>query len=295
MSNHNKTVKFFPFTLYHAKKNVGGTRIRVDNLVKNWPEASTYKYGDQADVLIFQKVYMTYDFRLHEHWPGITILDVCDPDWINNVDIRIKETFDTVDAIVCPTKPFKEYIRTMTDTPIHVIKDRFDLSEFPQPKTHVDKAKTLVWFGYAHNAETLRVAMPSIENRGLDLLVISNEDPQCFRWAQLPNDYQKKYKFVKYTHPEAYNVIQQADIAIFPTGMRMNDKYKSENKTVISKLLGIPVAKDADELDALMEAEARNNAISQEYDKLKQQYDCVKSVQEYKELINEIATKRHQA
>jgi hypothetical protein len=48
------------------------------------------------------------------------------------------------------------------------------------------------------------------------------------------------------------------------------------------------VAKDADELDELMTAEARNSNIDTIYDKLKQDYDCQLSVKEYKELIDEL-------
>ena len=79
-----------------------------------------------------------------------------------------------------------------------------------------------------------------------------------------------------------------ADICVLPKLNRPQDRFKSENKTVIAQLLGLPVAYNADELDKFMEADDRNGHIDTKYDKLKQDYDCLVSVKEYKELIDEI-------
>src|SRR5687768_10393536 len=106
MNNDKQIIKFFTFEKYHNKKGVGSTKIRVHNLLKYWDEASEYKYGEYADVMIFQKVYCTYDFKYPAHFPGIKILDICDPDWTETPDIYIKETMDAMDAIVCPTEEF---------------------------------------------------------------------------------------------------------------------------------------------------------------------------------------------
>lgn len=291
MSNNNKSVRFFTFEAYHGKNGVGSTRLRAHNLIKNWPEADLYKYGENPDVMIYQKVYTTFDYKFQQHFKGLQILDICDPDWTQSPDIFIKETMDRMDAVVTPTVAMQEYLQQMTDTPIKVIKDRFDLTEFPKPKIHQGKAKTVVWFGYAHNAESIRFAIPSLESRGLNLIIVSDNDPHCYRWANSSKDYEEKYTYVKYTHPHVYKDIQQADLCIMMGGYRPLDIFKSENKTVISQLLGVPVVNDAEQLDGLMEAESRNKHIEAIYDKLKQEYDVNKSVSEYKELIKEIRQK----
>lgn len=284
-------VRFFTFEMYHAKKDVGSTRLRAHNLIKNWEGSGLYKYGENPDVMIYQKVYTTYEYKFQQHFEGLQILDICDPDWTQSPDIFIKETMDAMDAVVVPTQAMKDYLEQMTATPVRVIKDRFDLTEFPKPKVHTGDAKTVVWFGYAHNAESIRFAVPSIEKRDMKLVVVSNEDPACWRWANAPDAFQKDYTYVKYTHPYAYEDIQHADLALLMTGLRPLDMFKSENKTVISQLLGVPVVSTADELDALMTAEARNKHIKTIYDKLKQEYDVLQSVKEYKELIKEIRLK----
>ena len=69
---------------------------------------------------------------------------------------------------------------------------------------------------------------------------------------------------------------------------RPQDKYKSENKTVIAQLCGIPVCTNADELESLMTAKSRNLAVNTIYDKLREDYDCKLSVRQYKKLIDEI-------
>jgi hypothetical protein len=173
-----------------------------------------------------------------------------------------------------------------------VIKDRFDLTEFPERKKHEGKAKSAVWFGYAHNAGALKFAVQSLESRGIDLIVISDEDPMPYRWAMHPDDYEKQYTYYKYKHPDVYKQIQKADICVLPKNIRPWEHFKSENKTVIAELLGLPVAEDAEQLDKLLDADARTKAIDAVYDKLKVEYDCKLSVKEYKELIDEIKNKR---
>lgn len=284
MSN---TIRFITMEQHHAKTNVGSTKIRVHNLLKHWPEAELYKYGEKPDVLIYQKVYVGKDYKVPITFPATKILDICDPDWLEGVPI--KETVDAMDAVVVPTEPLAEFIRQLTDKPVRVIKDRFDMSDFPPKKVHKGKAKRVVWFGYQHNTGALKLAVQSFERRGLALTVVSDHDPIASRWAANPGEYEKKYKYVKYLPETAYQEIQKADVCVLPKMNRPQDRFKSENKTVIAQLLGLPVAIDANELDKLMDASARNLAVNTIYDKLKQEYDCRLSVKEYKELIDEVS------
>jgi len=282
----SQSVRFFTFEQFHAKSNVGSTKIRVHNLIKYWPEAELYKYGEKPDVLIFQKVYMGKDYSFHKTFPGIKILDICDPDWLDG--IPIKATLDAVDAVTVPTEPLKEFLGQMTDKPIRVIKDRFDLKDFPIKKVHRGQAKEVVWFGYNHNSSALRLAVHSLERRGLRLKVISDQDPFASKWAAQPKEYEKLYSFKRYQPDTAYREIQKSDICVLPVLTRPRDRFKSENKTVIAQLLGLPVAKTAEDLDELLTAEQRNSNIDTIYDKLKQDYDVQKSVEQMKGLIDEI-------
>lgn len=283
-------IRFFTFSQFHNKiPPVGSTKIRVDNLLKYWPEAKLYRYGEKPDVMVFQKVYVTYDYKFIQHFEGIKILDICDPDWKDTPDILIKETLDAVDAVVTSSEALRDYLQQMTDTRCLVIKDRFDLNDFPKPKKHFSEAKGAGWFGYAHNALSLRLAVPSLEHRNMELVIVANENPAAWRWAHKPEEYKKHYTYIKYEDDmQARTALQQADLVIFPQGIRPFDRFKSENKTVIAELCGLPVVRNTDELDAMKSGLARQKHIDGVYNKLRKAYDVKLSVNEYKELIGEI-------
>lgn len=276
-------IRFFTFEQFHNRNGVGSTKIRVHSLLKYWKEAELYKYGENPDVIIFQKVYCTFDYKFPANFKGKKILDVCDPDWLDTPDYYIKETIDAMDAVVVPSENLQKLLQSMTKTPVLIIKDRFDLTDFPPPKKHSGDIRTVVWFGYSHNAELLKSAIPAIEKRGLRLIVVSNKDPFPTKWGLNEN----KYTFYKWDK-NAYKNIQQADVCVLPQGYRPKDRFKSENKTVIAQLLGLPIASTADELDQLMNAEQRNKAVDTVYDIVRKEYDCQLSVKEYKDLIDEI-------
>lgn len=281
-------VRFFTFENYHNKRGIGSTRIRVHQLIQNWPEAEIYKYGEKPDALIFQKVYCTQDYKFPKYYNGgVKILDICDPDWLDGA--LIKETLDGMDALVAPTQPIIDFCKQLSDIPMRVIKDRFDLSLFPAPKLHKGKLETVVWFGYRHNAELLRFAIPSLVKRNLKLILISKSDPQADRWGI---DFENNYSYRKFPRDpkELHRLLQEADVCILPKGARPQDRFKSENKTVIAQLCGLPVAQTAEELDELVTADQRNKVAQKMYTTISKEYDVKNSVKEYKEFIDELQT-----
>ena len=279
-------VRFFPFTLWHGKKDTGSTNIRVNQLIKYWDEADNYKYGEHPDVLIYQKVYWVEDWLFQEHFDGIQILDICDPDWLDNA--YIKRTVDCMDAITVPTKRLQSFIQQLTDKPVKIIKDRFDIAELPKPKIHSGKAKRVVWFGYMHNADLLKNAIQSIEKLGLGLTIISDDDPIAYRWALNPEEFKKKYTFYKYNEETFYKRLQTCDICVLPKGFRPKDKFKSNNRTIKAYLAGLPVAKSIDELEKYMDSNNRIKDSEYNYKKAIKEYDVKLSIKEYKELIDEV-------
>lgn len=280
-------IRFFTFEQYHNKKDVGSTRIRVHNLIDKWPEAELYQYGDDMDVMIFQKVYMTQDYKYLKNLNATKILDLCDPDWFQNT--MIKESVDAVDAVTTSTKALADFIKQMTDKPVVHIKDRFKVEDYKPKDIHNTLVKNIFWFGYAHNAVTLRFVMPVLQSLGLNLTVMANEDPSPWRWAHNEN-YKKKYKYLKFSQSKLNHEIQKADAVVFPVGNRPEDKFKSENKTIIAQLNGIPVAKTREELEELMSSKPkqREELAKAQYDKIKVEYDCRKSVTQYKKLISQL-------
>lgn len=274
-------VRFFDYSQYHGKTTaVGSTYLRVDQLIKHWPEAGKYKYGENPDVLIFQKVFISEDYKFPAHFKGIKILDICDPMWLEGSNIV--ETCHAMDAVTCPTEALAEYIRQFHKNVV-VVPDRFDLDVIPAPKQHQGDAKTVVWFGYAHNAELLKPAIPLIEELKLNLLIISDDDPIANRWAV--RDKKEYYTYKKYSEATFYQDIQQADFAILPEGNRPVDVFKSNNKTIKANLASLPVAKTPEEVREYMDPAARNAWFNASYDIIAREYDVRNSVKQMQDII----------
>lgn len=284
-------IRFFTYSQFHNKRPpVGSDFIRVRQLFKHWPEAGLYKYGENPDVLIFQKVYPSADYKFPIHFENIKILDICDPDWLQGA--TIKEAVDAMDAITVPTQPLKDFLVQLTDKPIVVIPDRFELDDVPKkPKLHSGDAKIVTWFGYSHNAELMRPALGLLKELGLKLRIIANDDPMLHQYQNsIPMD---NYTFVKYNEETFYTELRKADFAILPGGFRPEDKYKSNNKTVKAILGGLPVATDKEEVLEFMDGAKRHKWIQDNYATIKSEYDVRKSVEQYKALIKQIQDEKN--
>lgn len=275
-------VAFFTYSQFHNKNPVvGSTYLRVNQLIKYWDEAKLYVYGDNPDVMIFQKVFMYPDYRLHEQMKCIKILDLCDPDWLEGAPI--KATVDAVDAVTCSSQGLVDFIKQLTDKPVILVPDRFDLALIPKPRQHKLKAKSIVWFGYAHNAELLKPALNLINKYNLKLTVISNEKPVFVQYGK-----EIKFEHIKYSEDTIYTELQKHDFAILPKGNRPIDIFKSDNKTIKANLAGLPVAYDDVTLESYLDPKNRQDWFDNNYDIIANEYDVKNSIKQLKELIDEI-------
>lgn len=282
-------VRFFTYSQFHNKTPVVGSDfIRVKQLIKYWPEADLYKYGENPEALIFTKVFASADYQFQKHFEGIKILDICDPMWFEGANIV--ETVHAMDAVTCSTENLAEFIRQF-HTNVHFVPDRFDLAALPKPKEHKGKAKTVVWFGYSHNADLLKPAIKLIEELGLNLLIIANDDPIANRWGI--RDRQEYYTYKKYNEETFYQDIQQADFAVLPEGFRPEDPFKSNNKTTKAQLAGLPVAKTPEEVELYMDSKERKDWFDKNYATIQEAYDCRKSVEQMKGIIDEVRSRNN--
>lgn len=280
-------VRFQTFEQYHGKINVGSTWLRVHGLIKYWREAALYRYGEAPDVMVFQKVYATKDYHFPLKYQGVKILDICDPDWLDTVALR--ETCDAMSAVVCATEPLAQFVRQITDKPVRVIPDRHDIDLVPRSgKCHAGTGKKLVWFGYRHNAEVLKPFIRAYQNTDYELVVIANEDPVLERAATQRDAWKGRIKWVPFSQKTLYRHLQQADICLLPEGARPVDRFKSNNKTTIAQLAGLPVAKSPEDLDRLADPKVRAKEAREARLKAINEYDVRKSVSEYKMLIDEL-------
>lgn len=274
---------FITFEDFHIRKNIGSSRIRAKWVAKNWPGAEMYKAGKKYDVEIYQKVYWLNRLK---QYPGIKILDVCDPDWLDP-NSQIMEAIQHVDAITYPTAKFGEFFgQVAPDVTRKQIPDRLDLSLFKAKKEHKGKAKKVVWFGYAHNQAALKQAATTLSYKNLELTIISNDIRVNL------NTLARKdlVKFIKWDENTVHKEIQKCDIAILPPHptQAYNHQFKSNNKTITAWALGLPVAKNGEELEYYMDEKNRQKEMAQRRVEIREKYDVKLSVIDYLNVISEI-------
>ena len=228
--------------------------------------------------MIFQKV---YQIEFAKMFKGVKILDLCDPDWLDNAPIV--EMIQEVDAVTTSTEPLAEFIRMMTDKPVICIPDRIKFEEMiPSRKGHRGKAKNVVWFGYGQNHKYLDQTIDVLHEGGYSLTVISNVPFQ-------PNfTYNYKVTNIEFNYATFNSDFIKHDVAILPPVEDMKGLYKSNNKDLISWALGLPVAKVPEDLEKLNTAEARNKQVEEKGKLLHKEYDIALSAKQYQDIIKRV-------
>lgn len=282
-------ISIISFEKYHGRGegSIGSSMIRGKWLAEKWPEAQLWKNGQYADVMIFQKVYwpnMMMDFK------GVKILDLCDPDWFDAETSRchIKQLCGLVDGITCSTDEMTSFIKSFVkDKPVITIPDRLNLDYFTKPKEHIERARSVVWFGYYHNAKfALPAILPSLKARGLSLNVVSNSpfEPSADYGVEITN--------TLWASDSAFLDIQAGDMAINPPSFQGGQRFKSNNKTLIAWGLGLPVANTAEEMDRFMDAGERKKEADLRRKELEQKWDVKLSIKQFNELICQVIEKQ---
>lgn len=266
-------IGFVLFENFHQRRDIAGSRIRGKWLIKYWPEAEEFIQGKDYDVVIYQKCYWKEHAKAFK---GMKILDVCDPDWLDGWPPVI-DFMNLMDAITVPTKALKEAIEKFCSVPVFIIPDRIDLETLPaQKKDSGQRAKSVVWFGYSHNSDVIEPALPLLRNLGLTLKVISNGTYRSHECETESIDW--KLETVN-------EEIQKADFALLPVNENGRGKYKSNNKEILARSLGLTVAKTAEDLKRLIDPEERKKDLLLFTEEDKMSYDVRKSVEEMKNVI----------
>jgi len=298
------SVGFITFEKHNGRKDIGSSTIRAEWLCNHWDNAEIFKQGRNYDVILFQKAYwvdMAKDFK------GIKIFDICDADFLH-WGYRTKEMLVECDAVTTSTEALAEQFRRFTDKPVVCIPDRIDLDLHNQKKLHKGRATHAVWYGYSDNFEMLDPVMYFLEKFGLDLIVISNKpylpqmnyvkpeiqkgmninDTERILEMQKKKEHWVDVKNVKWTKETVDKDIISGDIVINPTKDAGKWKYKSNNKTIKSWALGLPVASNTTELKLFLEEGARQKEVEKRQKEIKDKWDVKLSIEQYKKLFKKI-------
>jgi adenylate kinase family enzyme len=289
----NKQIAMLTMERYEnrPKDSVGSSRIRGRWLMKYWDEIEEYRIGREYKAIIFQKAYFP---RYMKIFNGIKILDMCDPDWLEQKPVR--ETIDLCDAVVVATEPLREFIAQMTDKPVIVIPDRVDMDELRDKKQHEGTARTAVWFGYSSNHKVIDSCLMTLKRLNMQLTVVS--ELPYYPTASVADISQEWIRAnitnVKYDQRMINQDILSGDIVLNPKIDSGRFRFKSENKTLIAWALGMPVAKDSEDLERFVSEEERTKEAKIRLDEIQSNHLVQKSVQQYKELINDLFAKKAQ-
>lgn len=267
-----------------GKKNLGSSRIRGHWLIKYWEDLEKYEYAKKYDFIIFQKAYLVDFAKIYK---GIKILDMCDPDWLGRR--QVLEMIQECDAVTCSTENIAKVIGSMTDKPVVTIKDRHDPAFFKEKKFHTGQAKEAIWYGYDHNSDCIKAIKYAIKRYGLNLTVISDKSRTFFTER---DKYEGTERWKEWDIKTINENIVAADIVLMPGSKNPNYRFKSNNKTVNAWFLQMPVATAAQEIERFLDPAERNKEAAKNYQIAMEEYNITKSVEEYKELINELANRK---
>lgn len=269
------------------KEKTGSARIRAHNLIDySGNEFEEFVVGKKYDAVVYQKNYW-YDHA--EVYQGIKILDICDPDWLaGQTTIEIVRFINLMTGIVANTDKMADYIKKLTDKPVTVIEDRHDMASMKQERIHKGEAKSVIWFGYSHNAKRLKDFIPALTKLGLKITIMSNEYVSLSDHGN--EDFKDNENFVYWPDTiEKVNLeIIKHDICLLPTSKRWSEQYKSNNKTTHAWALGMPVANYTEDLERFMNEDERNMEKELRMAKTRKDYDCKISVNEYKAFIGNL-------
>ena len=274
-------IGFYLYSDFHSKPETASSRIRGDWLIKYWPEAEKWHFGRKYDVCVYQKV---YEVRHAKIFKGIKILDVCDPDW-NQTKEPFIEMIEETDAVTCSTEELKKSLEQWTKKPVIVIKDRHDLEYFKEKKIHRGRAKEVCWFGYSHNSKPLKVVRKYLTQYDLAISIISDQPVLLSEQEAGINIHER---FTKWNLNTVNAEIIKSDFVVMPGSRDPNHRFKSNNKTIHSYLLNMPVATSVEEFERYLDPKNRQEDSDKNYKMARREYDIRLSVKEMKELTERL-------
>lgn len=275
-------IGFQTYAMVNNRPNIGSSRIRADWLIKYWDEAEHFVNGKKYEAIIFQKVYPLDYLKIYD---GIKIIDICDPDWMEHKPVM--EAIRLSDAVTCPTEEMQKFISGYVDVPVMVIPDRHDLEWYePKPK-HEGKAKEVCWFGYSHNAHCLKSIRDLLRKHDMTISIIADD-----MVVLSTPDKEVKERWTQWKAETVNDEIIKSDFIVMPGSRNPNWRFKSNNKTISSWALKMPVACDIPTFERFIDPIERQKEVEVRYEEVKKHWQVKESIKQMKQLITELKCKK---
>lgn len=277
---------FIPCYFDGLPRSAGSARIRAEWVCRHWEQADLFDSSQRLrgyNLIVFQKVYKGEWAQKVIRWaagwrglghPLLLALDLCDPDFLDRAHARrLQDMLPLMDFATVPTKPLLEWLKWYL--PVYQVRDRVDLSEVDGEKG-LTKTETpsLVWFGYAHNATALEPMRREIERLGLHLTIIAE---------RMPAGWDGQAHFIPWNRETVNDYVLEHDVVLNPRRTDVVGRFKSDNKTVHSWAMGMPVARDVQELREFLHPRARADEKERRMGQIGE-FDVRKSVERWREI-----------
>ena len=252
--------------------NSGSERIRCRWLAPHLKADIYVGSGslEEYDVIIYQKCYLSKQVKdlsiKYSH--KLQIFDVCDPEWLFRPD-DFHAMAKRCNFITCSSEDLRKELSEM-GYKTYLIPDRLELKYFSGiKKYHQDRPISLTWFGYAGNFDPIVDMIKFIEHNDLPLWVISDKPTGYGKW-------------IKWDEKDWLHDIMRGDIVLNP-----KVKYKSNNKTITSWALGMPVAHTIEDISRFLSLEERENESKIRIKEVQEKWNISQSSEELLSIINE--------
>lgn len=199
----------------------------------------------EYDVVIFQKCFNRKFKEIAEELkrkkPGIKLgFDLCDAEWTNRA-VEIKNMIQAVDFVTVSTEKIKEFVNdAFLNQPCHVIPDGHDLDYYKtEERQKEDSAVHYVWYGNSGTIKSLQAIMPVLERWSTkdDTLTII-ADPLASTY--IPISKKISIKFIPWKLETVNGEVARCNVALNPRLNTRAYEVKSNNKTVMAYILGLP-------------------------------------------------------
>ena len=254
MKNSENKIIFIPFYAQAPQhRSAASARIRAE-----WPakylnadiadKKTTIKDLSNYNFVIFQKCYSSKFYVMaraikEESNGDLRIgLDLCDPIWLERPEDFMWMSF-IVDFFTVPTEKMKEELRKKFNDEskkIYVIPDGHDLEYYNTDYVIHDESNLMryIWYGNSGTIKSLQAIMPYLEHwaGSSDTLTIIAD-----KMAQGAISSEKLViKFVPWDLETVNQEVKKCNIALNPRLNTPEYAVKSNNKTAMAYILGLP-------------------------------------------------------
>jgi hypothetical protein len=226
-------------------KYLGADIIEPDS----WQCGNSFFKAMEYDLVIFQKCYnqnfQAVASELKRAKPEIKLaFDLCDAEWLNREE-ELKAMINLMDFVVASTNQIKKWVqRNFPDKICYKIPDGHDLEYYFDDsfsltgEIGIPGPMKYVWYGNCGTIKSLKTLMPTLERitgKGDTLTIIADERARGAVESQKIG-----VKFVVWGLDTVNNEVRQGNLVLNPRLDTVEYAVKSNNKTVMAYILGLP-------------------------------------------------------